>query len=125
MGERSSSAVGFPSLRSASGSWGYHSKSNVLTYPNEQKRSPRLIPLAYHSKKNDMSYNRTLSPGGRRLTNPARASDSNFDPYYSQRHSVYASPRASTDRVIPISSQTYLNPPSTSASASTSRLTRP
>jgi hypothetical protein len=122
MGERSSS-VGFPSLRPASGSWGYHSKSNVLTYPNEQKRSPRLIPLAYHSKKNDMSYNRTLSPGGRRLTNPARASDSNFDPYYSQRHSVYASPRASTDRVIPISSQTYLNPPSTtSASASTSRL---
>lgn len=69
-----------------------------------------------------MSYNRTLSPGGRRLTNPARASDS-FDPYYSQRHNVYASPRASTDRVIPISTQTYLNPPSTtSASASTSRL---
>lgn len=69
-----------------------------------------------------MSYNRTLSPGGRRLTNPARASDS-FDPYYSQRHGAYASPRASTDRVIPISTQTYLNPPSiTSASASTTRL---
>jgi hypothetical protein len=69
-----------------------------------------------------MSYNRTLSPGGRRLTNPARASDSSFDPYYSQRHSVYTSPRASTDRVIPISTQTYLNPPSI-ASASTTRLT--
>jgi hypothetical protein len=123
MGERSSSTTGFPSLRPASGSWGYHSKSNVLTYPDEQKRSPRQIPLAYHSKRNDMSYNRTLSPGGRRMTNPARASDSSFDPYYSQRHSVYASPRASTDRVIPISTQTYLNPPATtSASTSSSRL---
>lgn len=123
MGERSSSIIDFPRLRSSSGSsWGYHSKNNVLTYPNEQKRSPRQIPLAYHSKRNDMSYNRTLSPGGRRLTNPARASDS-FDPYYSQRHSGYASPRASTDRVIPISTQTYLNPPSTtSASASSTRL---
>jgi hypothetical protein len=57
------------------------------------------------------------------MTNPARASDSSFDPYYSQRHSVYASPRASTDRVIPISTQTYLNPPATtSASTSSSRL---
>jgi hypothetical protein len=132
MGEQSSSSsgggggggggsgtIGFPPFRSGSDSFGYHSKSNVLTYPDEQKRSSRLIPLAYHSKRNDMSYNRNLSPGGRRLTNPARASDGSFDPYYSQRHSVYASPRASTDRVIPISSQTYLNPPSTT-SASTS-----
>lgn len=125
MGERSSSTVAFPPFRSGSGSWGYHSNNSVLTYPHEQKRSPRQIPLAYHSKRNDMSYNRTLSPGGRRLTNPARASDSNFDPYYTQRHAAYASPRASTDRVIPISSQTYLNPPSstTSASTSSSRLT--
>lgn len=70
-----------------------------------------------------MSYNRTISPAGRRMTNPARASDSNFDPYYGQRHTTYASPRASTDRVIPISSQTYLNPPSsTSASSSSTRL---
>ncbi|KAM0722633.1 hypothetical protein Q7P37_002074 [Cladosporium fusiforme] len=125
MGERSSSSNGvaaFPPYRSGSGSWGYHSNNNVLTYPNEQRRS-RQIPLAYHNQ-NNMSYNRTLSPGGRRLTNPARASESSFDPYYSQRHSAYASPRASTDRVIPISSQTYLNPPSiTSASSSSTRLT--
>lgn len=71
-----------------------------------------------------MPYNRTLSPGGRRLTDPARASDSNFDPYYSQRHSVYGSPRNSTDRVIPMFPQTYVKPPSTSsASTSSTRLT--
>ena len=125
MGERSNSGglLAYPSMRSSSGSRAYHTSSNVLTYPHEQKRSSRPIPLAYHSKRNDMSYNRTLSPGGRRLTNPGRASDSSFDPYYSQRHGVYASPRASTDRVIPLSSQTYLNPPSvTSASASSTRL---
>lgn len=122
MGERSNSSVlSFPPFRSGSGSWGYHTNNNVLTYPHEQRRS-RQIPLAYHNQ-NNMSYNRTLSPGGRRMTNPARASDSNFDPYYPQRHSTYASPRASTDRVIPISSQTYLNPPSTtSASSSSTRL---
>lgn len=122
MGERSNSVTAFPPYRSGSGSWGYHSNNHVLTYPNEQRRS-RQIPLAYHNQ-NNMSYNRTLSPGGRRLTNPARASEGNFDPYYSQRHSAYGSPRASTERVIPISSQTYLNPPSvTSASSSSTRLT--
>lgn len=125
MGERSTSGglLVFPSLRSSSSSRAYHtsSSSKVLTVPHEQKRSSRQIPLAYHSKRNEMSYNRTLSPGGRRLTNPARASDSSFDPYYSQRHGAYTSPRASTDRVIPISTQTYLNPPSV-ASTSTTRL---
>jgi hypothetical protein len=126
MGERSNSGglLVFPSLRSSSNSRTYHttSTSKVLTVPHEQKRSSHHIPLAYHSKRHEMSYNRTLSPGGRRLTNPARASDSSFDPYHSQRHSVYTSPRASTDRVIPLSTQTYLNPPSV-ASTNTTRLT--
>ena len=55
-------------------------------------------------------------------SSPLSNSDSSFDPYYSQRHAVYTSPRGSTDRVIPISSQTYLNPPSvTSANASSTR----
>lgn len=68
-----------------------------------------------------MSYHRPLSPGGRRIQNPARVSDSFSDPYYTQsRHNSYTSPRTSVG-VIPISSQTYVNLPSTS----TTRETRP
>ncbi|KAK6391206.1 hypothetical protein LTR65_004665 [Meristemomyces frigidus] len=65
-----------------------------------------------------MSYHRPLSPGGRRLQNPARASDSFSDPYYTQsRHAPsYASPRTSTG-VIPISSQTFITGPPAPQSA--------
>lgn len=55
-----------------------------------------------------MSYHRPLSPGGRRIQNPARASDSFADPYYTQRHNSYTSPRTSTG-VVPISSQTFVS----------------
>ncbi|KAM3416523.1 hypothetical protein BST61_g8113 [Cercospora zeina] len=71
-----------------------------------------------------MSYNhRPLSPGGRRLANPARASDNALtsDAYYAQRHTSYASPRNSTG-VIPISTQTFINVPPPQPSASSSRL---
>ena len=54
-----------------------------------------------------MSYHRPLSPGGRRLQNPARVSDSFTDPYYTQvRHNSYSSPR--TSGVIPLSSETFV-----------------
>ncbi|KAK5123663.1 hypothetical protein LTR85_002299 [Meristemomyces frigidus] len=56
-----------------------------------------------------MSYHRPLSPGGRKIQNPARASDSFADPYYAQgRHNSYTSPRTSSG-VIPISSQTFVS----------------
>ena len=59
-----------------------------------------------------MSYHRPLSPGGRRIQNPGRVSDSLTDPYYSQRHGSYSSsPRTSTGGVIPISTQTFVNIP--------------
>ena len=59
-----------------------------------------------------MSYRpRALSPGSQRIQNPARASD-NLGPYYAQRHNSYVSPRSSQDRVIPISTQTFVNVPS-------------
>ncbi|WPB05523.1 uncharacterized protein RHO25_010176, partial [Cercospora beticola] len=80
---------------------------------------PRVKPIAQLT----MSYNhRPPSPGGRRLANPARASDNTLtsDGYYTQRHNSYASPRNSTG-VIPISTQTFINVPP-SQTSSTSRL---
>ncbi|KAK8209031.1 hypothetical protein M8818_003995 [Zalaria obscura] len=57
-----------------------------------------------------MSHHRSRSPGSRRLHNQARATDSWItDPYYSSRS--YGSPRSSNERVIPISTQTFINPP--------------
>lgn len=60
-----------------------------------------------------MSYHRPLSPGGRRIQNPGRVSDSLTDPYYASRHggSYSSSPRTSTGGVIPISTQTFVNIP--------------
>ncbi|KAL1296680.1 hypothetical protein AAFC00_000157 [Neodothiora populina] len=49
------------------------------------------------------SHYRSSSPGGRRIANPGRVSD----PYYP----TYGSPRGSTERVIPISSTTFINAP--------------
>ncbi|KAI5362020.1 hypothetical protein Slin15195_G056690 [Septoria linicola] len=93
------------------------SRSNSTTTNNLKRprpgslsiQVPRVKPIAQLT----MSYNhRPLSPGGRRLTNPARASDNTLtsDGYYSQRHNTYASPRSSTG-VIPISTQTFINVP--------------
>ena len=63
-----------------------------------------------------MSYHRPLSPGGRRIQNPARASDSFTDPYYNPaRHNSYASPRTSTTGVIPLSTETYITEQPSSA----------
>ncbi|WPH05078.1 Hypothetical protein R9X50_00797700 [Acrodontium crateriforme] len=58
-----------------------------------------------------MSYHRPLSPGGRRIQNVGRVSDSLTDPYYASRHggSFSSSPRTSTGGVIPISTQTFVN----------------
>ncbi|GAB7359730.1 hypothetical protein MBLNU230_g6905t1 [Neophaeotheca triangularis] len=69
----------------------------------------------------DMSYHRTSSPGGRRIQNPARLSDSFTDPYYSQRHTTsYGNPRTSTDRVYPGATQSYSThaPPTSSGRGS-------
>jgi len=54
-------------------------------------------------------YYRSTSPGSRRIQNPARMSDS-FTPeqYYAARN-AYASPRTSGERVVPISTQTFVN----------------
>lgn len=97
------------------------SKTSTYPYPSYTsggllKRAlsiqvPRVKPIAQLTMS---SYNhRNLSPGGRRLTNPGRASDNNVtsDGYYQQRHSTYASPRTSTSGVIPISTQTFINVP--------------
>ncbi|KAK4989229.1 hypothetical protein LTR28_001620, partial [Elasticomyces elasticus] len=62
-----------------------------------------------------MSHYRPSSPGGRRIVNPARASDSwTTDPYYAQR-GHYVSPRSSNERVIPLSVTTYVNPTPTAS----------
>lgn len=81
-----------------------------LSLGSQSIQVPRVKPIAALT----MSYNhRPLSPGGRRLQNPARLSDNTLssDSYYSQRHNSYASPRASTSGVIPISTQTFINVP--------------
>lgn len=67
-----------------------------------------------------MSYTRNLSPGSRRILNPARASDSTVDAYHSARHNSYASPRSSGERVIPISTQTFVNVAPSNSSTSRS-----
>nr|POF22373.1 isoform 2 of nipped-b-like protein b [Quercus suber] len=71
------------------------------------------------------SYHRPLSPGGRRIHNPARVSDSVATPasYYNtpSSTSIYANPRASTG-VIPISTQTFVNVPPPSSSTRTVEL---
>ena len=64
-----------------------------------------------------MSYNRQLSPGGRRIQNPGRVSDGLTDPHRHDRHNSYTSPRSSGG-VIPISTQTYVNLPSSSTTSS-------
>jgi zinc finger CCCH domain-containing protein 13 len=58
-----------------------------------------------------MSYHRPLSPGGKRIQNPGRVSDTLIDPYYGTsqaRHNSYTNPRQSTGGVIPISTQTFV-----------------
>lgn len=92
--------------------------SNSLKRPRPVSLSihvPRVKPIAEISapKTTGMSYNhhRPLSPGGRRIANPARASENTLtDPYYQQRHNSYVSPRSSGG-VIPISTQTFVNVP--------------
>ncbi|CAK4032959.1 Hypothetical predicted protein [Lecanosticta acicola] len=76
---------------------------------------PKVKPIAEISapKTTGMSYNhhRPLSPGGRRIANPGRASENTLtDPYYQPRHNSYVSPRSSGG-VIPISTQTFINVP--------------
>lgn len=68
----------------------------------------------------NMSYNRTLSPGGRRLQNPGKVSDGFApDSYYSgggghrNPTSYQISPRTSAG-VVPLSTQTFANPPAPS-----------
>lgn len=58
-----------------------------------------------------MSYHRPLSPGGRRIQNPARASDSFIDPYTQSRHNSYTTTTPRTSGVIPLSTQTFVNHP--------------
>lgn len=79
-----------------------------------------LIPRAQAADP-EMSSNRQLSPGGRRINNPARVSDSFTDPYRNERHNSYTTPRASVSGVIPISTQTFVNYPPAPAS----NITRP
>ncbi|KAK3072136.1 hypothetical protein LTR53_007367 [Teratosphaeriaceae sp. CCFEE 6253] len=89
--------------------------------PTERYRARALsiqIPRPYTSVASTptaMSSYRPLSPGGRRIQNPARASDSFADPYYNQaRHNSYTSPRTSSG-VIPLSSETYITEQPSSA----------
>ena len=85
------------------------------TMDSQQQKIPRPTSLSIQLPRAQpllpaMSYNRQLSPGGRRLTNPGRTSDSLTDGYRYERHNSYASPRSSTG-VIPISTQTFVNIP--------------
>ncbi|EMC94207.1 hypothetical protein BAUCODRAFT_158802 [Baudoinia panamericana UAMH 10762] len=71
-----------------------------------------FAPSATSSAAPKMSYHRPLSPGGRRIQNPARVSDSFTDPYQqppTRHHSYIASPRSSG--VIPISTETFITVP--------------
>ncbi|KAH0267207.1 hypothetical protein KCU71_g19605, partial [Aureobasidium melanogenum] len=52
-----------------------------------------------------MSYHRASSPGSRRLAHPARLSDGYYPPPTS---AAYASPRSSGERVVPISTTTFV-----------------
>ena len=107
----------------------------------DQQKRPRLRPTSIEipSKAQplaailaDMSYNRQLSPGSRRLNNPARVSDSVANPYGYDRHNSYAAPRSSVSGVggvIPISTQTFVNVPPPAGTTTTrppdARDTRP
>lgn len=92
---------------------------NVRTTTNIPTTKQRSRARTLYTKQNsqplgvlpnvaNMSYHRPLSPGGRRLQNPGRVSDSfTTDPFYTQyRHNSYTSPRSSG--VIPLSSETYV-----------------
>lgn len=96
---------------------------NANNGPAPQKKIPVaaisiLIPKVQAADA-EMSSNRQLSPGGRRINNPGRVSDSFTDPYRSERHGSYTSPRASVSGVIPISTQTFVNYPPASSTTTT------
>lgn len=95
-----------------------------------QKPRPRTASLTFFpplvttptSPLFQMAYQRNLSPGGRRINNPASASASGVlnDPYRYERHNSYASPRTSNGQisgVVPISTQTFVNVPAGQRSA--------
>ena len=106
----------------------YMSANNNMDQQNRPRphsisiQIPRGQPLAAFLA--NMSYNRQLSPGGRRINNPGRASDSLTDPYRYERHNSYAppNPRASVGGVIPISTETFINvPPPAGTTPTTTR----
>ena len=86
----------------------------------EQPKRPRPLSLYIQVPRSQpvvptMSYNRQLSPGSRRIQNPARVSDTLAEPYRYERHNSYTLPRSSGG-VIPISTQTFVNVPPPSSS---------
>lgn len=84
--------------------------SSLVFLPPASPRSPLV----------QMAYQRSLSPGGRRINNPASTSGGLNDPYRYERHNSYTSPRTSTGQipgVIPISTQTFVNVPPAQRSA--------
>lgn len=69
-----------------------------------------------------MSYHRTSSPGSRRLAHPARLSDGYYPPPAS---AAYASPRSSGERLVPISTTTFVTRDTYSGRPRRSTLTDP
>lgn len=85
------------------------SRSASLSIHIPSYAPPSLSTTPSTATATKMSYHRQLSPGGRRIQNPGRVSDSFTDAYYPQnRHNSYTSPRTSTSGVIPISKQTFV-----------------
>lgn len=68
-----------------------------------------------------MSYPRSSSPGGRRLGHATRLSDG----YYPSAASAYTSPRSSGERVVPISTSTFVTRDAYSGRPRRSTLTEP
>ncbi|KAI4716934.1 hypothetical protein E4T48_06875 [Aureobasidium sp. EXF-10727] len=69
-----------------------------------------------------MSYHRASSPGSRRLAHPARLSDGYYPP---STFAAYASPRSSGERVVPISTTTFVTRDAYSGRPRRSTLTDP
>ncbi|THZ18265.1 hypothetical protein D6C91_05580 [Aureobasidium pullulans] len=76
-----------------------------------------------------MSYHRTSSPGSRRLAHPARLSDGYYPASatttYPPSNTAYASPRSSGERIVPVSTTTFVTRDAYSGRPRRSTLTDP
>jgi hypothetical protein len=99
------------------------SRIGILTYVFSLGHTIHSVAVTASAPEDTaMSYHRASSPGSRRLAHPARLSDG----YYpAPTSAVYASPRSSGERIVPLSTTTFVTRDAYSGRPRRSTLTEP